>query len=368
MKRHFHLFDSITDAANLLEAFGAASRGKRGKPNVAKFEANLLKEIFVLREELRSGTYRPGEYFTFHIREPKRRMISAAPFRDRVVHHAIVRVIEPIFEKTFVFDSYANRKGKGTHAGIRRFQAYSQRYRYVLQCDVQKYFPSIDHQILKDLLARKIGCRQTLALLYLIIDCSNAQELVSDFYPGDDLFAAAERRKGLPMGNLTSQFLANCYLNPLDHYVREVLRAGGYVRYVDDFALFGNDKAELHRMAEMIRAFLAQRFRLTLHWHKTTVGPTAAGSSFLGQQVYPGFRLIQSANVRRFWRRLREQDLPAYFSSVLPADRLDMRLNAWRGHIGQANTRRLQWRVFSYLIRAGVHIGNSPEGGWRVLG
>ena len=172
-------------------------------------------------------------------------MVSAAPFRDRVVHQAFCAVCEPIFERSFIHDSYANRVGKGTHRAVARYEAFRDRFRHVLRCDVYRYFPAIDHEILKADLRRRIACAQTLALAERIIDGSNPQEPVYRYFPGDDLSTPYERRRGLPIGNLTSQLFANLYLNGMDHYCKEVLRAAGYVRYVDDIALFHDDPGRL---------------------------------------------------------------------------------------------------------------------------
>jgi len=215
MTRHFHLFDRIASFENLLAAALRAARGKRSRPNVAEFLADLGSNCLRLHRELSDGTWRPGAYRTFWIHQPKRRLISAAPFCDRVVHHAVCRVIEPVFEPTFIHDSYACRVGKGTHAAVDRYTEFCRRVLrlggegYVLKCDLRKFFPSLDHEILLDILARKIGCRRTLDLLRLIVESSNPQEPVAAYFPGDDLFTPHERRRGLPIGNLTSQFFAN---------------------------------------------------------------------------------------------------------------------------------------------------------------
>ena len=175
MKRFNQLFDQVADFSNLLRAFYKARKGKRKNANVAVFEAKLEWELLTLKEELQGGTYRPGGYRTFTIRDPKERMISAAPFRDRVVHHALCNIIEPVLDKTFIFDTYANRMGKGTHAGIRRCQQYMRQYKYVLKADIRKYFPSIDHAILLGLIGRKIKCKKTLALCRLIVENTGAR-------------------------------------------------------------------------------------------------------------------------------------------------------------------------------------------------
>lgn len=236
MKRYGNLWHQIIDFENLLEAARKAQRSKRFRPNVLAFNYTLEDQLLRLQHELQTQTYQPGDYRTFRIFEPKPRLISAAPYRDRVVHHALCNIIVPIFEQTFIDDSYANRSGYGTHRALRRFTKFARSHRLILQCDVQKYFPSIDHEILKAVIRRKIKCPETLWLIEQIIDRSNEQDPVLHYFPGDTLLTPNERRKGLPIGNLTSQFFANCYLNGLDHFVKEDLKAKCYLRYVDDFA------------------------------------------------------------------------------------------------------------------------------------
>lgn len=220
------------------------------------------------------------------VRDPKRRVVSAAPFRDRVVHHALFRVIGPIFEKGFIADSYANPVGKGTHRAIARYEHFRDRHSHVLRCDIWRYFPAIDHAVLKSDLRRRIACRETLSLCDTIIDGSNAQEPVLLYFPGDDLFTPHERRRGLPLGNLTSQFFSNVYLDALDHFVKEVLRAP-YLRYVDDFALFSRDPGELAEWRARIERWLEGR-RLRLHPQKTMIVSTAEPATFLGFELHRG--------------------------------------------------------------------------------
>lgn len=366
MKRIGYLYDQICTFDNLLQAFYKARKGKRNHPNVAAFEVNLEPELFRLLEELSDGIYRPGPYRTFHIRDPKKRMISAAPFRDRVVHHALCNIIEPIFDKTLIPYTYANRKGKGTHAGIRRCQELMRQYPYVLKADIRKYFPSIDHQILKAIIARKIKCPRTLALIDLIIDNSNPQEPVPDLFPGDDLFTPATRRKGLPMGNLTSQFFANIYLSPFDHFVREELGIPAYLRYVDDFVLFAPDKDRLHRAKEAIRDYLARELRLLLHPRKCEVSPVRDGITFLGQRIFLTHRRLRRENVQRLRRRLR-LCVQQYHARKLSPEKLECRLNSWLGHARQADTWRLRRRILRDLRSAGLNLLETPKQAWVLL-
>ncbi|MDX1912149.1 MAG: reverse transcriptase/maturase family protein [Saprospiraceae bacterium] len=365
MKRLGGLFDRIGMFGNLLSAFYKARKGKRQNHNVAAFEANLEWELLRLAEELNTGAYQPGAYRTFLIHDPKQRMISAAPFRDRVVHHALCNIIEPIFEPVFIPHTYANRKGKGTHAGIRYCQECVRKYRYVLKADIRKYFPGIDHEILKNIIARKIKCPRTLQLIDRIIDNSNPQEIVLDCFPGDDLFTAILRRKGLPMGNLTSQFFANLYLSPLDHFIKEELQIAGYARYVDDFVIFHPDKKRLHEVEVQIRDFLATRLRLSLHERKTFIAPTADGITFLGQRVFATHRRLKGENVRRFKKRLQKR-LDAYLNGEIMPDTFETQLNSWLGHARQADTWRLRRKIFWQIREAGLNL-HLKDRAWKLL-
>jgi retron-type reverse transcriptase len=304
-RRHDDLFGAIANFRSLHAAARRAILGKRRKPGAAAFTANLETEILQLERELLDGTYRPGRYVTFEVHDPKPRRVSAAPLRDRVVHHATCAVVEPIFERGFVDDSYANRTGKGSHRAIDRYERYRDRYRYVLRCDIFRHFPAIDHELLKVDLRRRIGCERTLWLLDTIVDGSNPQEPIALYYPGDDLFEPYRRRRGLPIGNLTSQFFANVYLDGLDHFCKEVLRARGYVRYVDDFALFNDDPMVLRNWRDRVAVHLAGR-RLSLHPAKTFVVGTAERARFLGLELIEGGRRrLPDENVRRFRNRMR---------------------------------------------------------------
>jgi len=230
-----------------LDAYKKAAKGKRSRPNVAAFDFTVATELLGLQKELLCGVYRPGSYVNFHIHEPKQRKISAAPFRDRVVHHALCNLIEPRFERQFIADSYANRKHKGTHRAVNRLQIFARRFRYVLRADIVKHFPSIDHVILKEILSKEILEEDVMALCCQIIDSGEGvleDEYPMHWFPGDDLLAVC-RPRGLPIGNLTSQFWSNCYLNPFDHFVNRELQCPAYLRYVDDFALFSDSKKQL---------------------------------------------------------------------------------------------------------------------------
>ncbi len=286
MKRYGNLYPKIVEFENLLKAAKQAQLGKRFRDSVLEFNDNLEGNLLQLQKELRNQTYQPGEYHTFRIYDPKPRLISAAPYRDRVVHHALCNVIVPLIEKSFIPDSYANREGYGSHRALKRFIGFSRSSQYILQCDIKKYFPSIDHQILKQQIRHYLKCPETLWLIDAIIDNSNEQEPVNEIFPGDNLLTLIERRKGLPIGNLTSQFACNVYLNKFDHFVKEEIKAKKYVRYVDDFALFSDSQDFLITARQKIEEYLTT-LRLKLHPVKTQLFETKYGANFLGFRVLP---------------------------------------------------------------------------------
>lgn len=331
------MYDALWSWENLLLAHRRASRGKRGHANVAAFEHHLEENLAGLRQELAEQRYCPGAYSSFTIHEPKRRLISAAPFRDRVVHHALCNLIEPIFERSFIADSYANRVGKGTHRALNRVQELLRRHRYVLQCDIRQFFPSIDHAILRTILARKIEDDQVMWLVGRILDSgagvlSEAYDMV--YFGGDDLLAAL-RPRGLPIGNLTSQFWANCYLNPFDHFVKRELRCTGYVRYVDDFLLCADDKGQLWEWLAAIEGRLAT-LRLTIH-AGSQPKPVREGAPFLGFTLFPERRRLKRRKGIHFQRRLHRL-VADCASGQLPLPALHGSVAGWVNHVRHGNT------------------------------
>jgi len=334
---------------NLLAAYGKAARGKRGQGAAASFEFQLADRLLALKHELAHGSYRPGPYVNFYVDEPKRRKISAAPFRDRVVHHALCRVIEPRFERLFIADSYANRVGKGTHRAVTRLQQLARRYRYVLRADIVKHFPSIDHAILRETLARVIPEEDVMALVDRILE-SGAGVLDDEYqmvwFPGDDLLAAC-RPRGLPIGNLSSQFWSNCYLHRFDQFVTRELRCLGYLRYVDDFALFSDSKRELWAWKSALVEHLAA-LRLTIHETAAQVLPTHCGIAWLGFVVYPSHRLVKARKLRSTTRHLGER-LADYLGERISFAEFDASIKGWVNHVRYADSWGLRRHVFRGL-------------------
>ena len=349
MKTYKHLYPQVTAFENLHRAFKGAARGKRSHPDVATFEFDLEQNLVRLQSELETKTYQPGAYHNFHIRDPKPRLISAAPFRDRVVHHALCQIIEPIFERRFIFDSYACRKKKGTHAAVQRAQQFARQYPYVLKCDIEHFFPRIDHAILHAELARLIADADTLQLIDRILAGGALvhQAEAPVFFDGDDLFATL-RPRGLPIGNLTSQFWANVYLNPLDQFIKRELKCHGYVRYVDDLLLFAPDKATLHAWRAQVIAFAAT-LRQTLHQNQAAVFPTRTGIPFLGWRVYPDHRRLKRRNGVQFARRLAH--LCAQLErGEISLERVGASVNGWLAHVQHGETWGLRRALLSRVV------------------
>ena len=298
-----------------------------------------------LQDELQNGCYRPGGYTHFYIQEPKRRLISAAPFRDRVVHHALCNLIEPVFDRHFINDSYANRMGKGSHRAIDRLQQFTGHYSYALRLDIEKHFPAIDHQILLDALAGVIRDERLQAMMQQIIASGAGvldQEYQPVLFPGDDLLALC-RPRGLPIGNLTSQFWSNCYLHPMDLFIKRELRCRAYLRYVDDFCLFSNSKRELWAWKRAVRHKLGE-LRLRFHEHSAQVTPVRCGIPWLGFVVFPQHRRLKSRKVVEASRRLGDR-FEAWRIGRISFAEFDASVQGWINHVRYADSWGLRQHV-----------------------
>jgi len=333
---------------NLWQANRKAAKGKRGGLPAATFEHQVADNLVQLQDDLRQQTYHPGAYHHFFIHEPKRRKISAAPFRDRVVHHALCNQIEPVFDARFISDSYANRAGKGTHSAVDRLQALARQYSYVLRMDIVKHFPSLDHAILVQEIASVVHDQDMRWLIEQIL--ASGKDVLKDeypmvYFPGDDLFAI-NRPRGLPIGNLTSQFWSNVYMNPFDWFVKRELGCPAYLRYVDDFALFSDDKQQLWLWKAAIIERLA-RLRLTAHEREAQVVQTKDGIPWLGFVVYPTHRRLKRRNAVNFTRRL-EHNIDLYESGDITFAELDAGVQGWINYVRYADTWGLRGHIFDH--------------------
>jgi len=281
MKRQGQLLEQIADLNNLYEAFYKAQKGKLSKPYVSAYREHLQQNLQRLQRQIISGAVETGNYHTFTIYDPKKRLICATPFSQRVLHHAVMNLCHPSFEKHQIASSFASRSGKGTYAALDKARQYNQRYRWFLKLDVRKYFESIDHAILKQQLRRLFKDPPLLLLFEQIIDSYSTAE-----------------HKSIPIGNLTSQYFANHYLSVADHYVKEVLRVPAYVRYMDDMVLWHHDKEGLLAMGYKFQEFIARELLLELK--PFCLNETRKGLPFLGYLLYRGQVRLAPRSKKRF--------------------------------------------------------------------
>jgi RNA-directed DNA polymerase len=292
------MFDKIISLENLFDAWTEFKREKSNKSDVAEFEVNLEDHVFKLHEDLKNDTYKHGGYFSFFVHDPKRRHIHKASVRDRLLHHAVHRVIEPIWNKVFIFDSWSSRKNKGTHGAVKRLQSLGLKLSrnhtqmlWVLKLDVKKFFDSVNHEILLNILRRRTTDDSLMMLLRNIID---------SYSPG------------LPLGNLTSQLFANVYLNELDQFVKHELKIVGYVRYADDFILLHQNKEFLVDCLGKITNFMHEQLHLDVHPKKIVLKTYAGGIDYLGYVCFPHHRVLRTKTKRRMFKRVSEKNFSSY--------------------------------------------------------
>lgn len=332
MHRAKDLYPKIYEFHNLEAAFYAARSSNRYTKSALDFSQHRQEELESLQKALESRTYRQGPYYTFTIREPKERVISALPFRDRVAQHAINNIIEPYFERRYYYHSYACRKDKGTHRAAAQLQewvrqcSFEGRKLFALKADIHHYFASIDHERLKRLLRRLFKDEALLALLGQIIDST----------PGE---------KGVPVGNLTSQGFANLYLTELDNFVKRDLRARHYIRYMDDFVILG-EYAELAAMLEKIEAFLRDELALELN-PKTAILCVQNGISFVGYRIWPDHVKIRKRSVRNMRRKIKEYERGEIDDATFALSYI-----SWHGHASHADTHHIQAAIAKEVAEA----------------
>ena len=337
MKRVGHLFEKIISFENLLRAARQAASGKKEQIRIAHFLFHLENELLQLQAELAQNTWQPCGFRVFEIREPKPRRISAADFRDRVVHHALCNILEPVFDKRLIFDTWACRKGKGSHGAVKRAQMFCRRYPYFLKCDIRLYFDSVDHSILKGILWRILKDKQVLNILDKIIDHP---------LPG------ALPDKGLPIGNLTSQHFANLYLGELDHEIKERQGIKPYLRYMDDMLFFAVSKNELHSILGKMEDFLKIHLQLNLKPSATQIAPVTEGAPFLGFRIFPGLIRLNPRSLRRYRKRLRQREL-AYKSGNINVEDLTTSVQSMIAHMRHADTLRLRQSLLPASLALG---------------
>jgi RNA-directed DNA polymerase len=289
-------YNSIISIKNLCQAWGEFVRGKKSKKDVADFSLNLSQNIFNLHEDLEYKTYQHGVYEAFSINDPKPRSIHKATVRDRLLHHAIYKILYPYFDKKFVHDSYSCRYGKGTHRALNRFKQFirqvsenNNRSCWVLKCDVRKFFTSIDQMTLMEIVKRHISDEDTIWLVQRVVES----------------FKSTSLNKGLPLGNLTSQLLVNVYMNEFDQFVKHNLKLKHYIRYADDFVIIHQDKNILEEVLQKIQYFLENKLKLTLHPDKVFIQTVTSGVDFLGWVHFYNHRVLRTVTKKRMFKKLK---------------------------------------------------------------
>ena len=345
MHAHNNLYHKIYSYNNLLLAFKKARKGKTKKDYVIQFKYNLKENLLRLQERLLSETYKPRPLKRFIIRDPKTRVIHVSFFEDRIVHHALCNIIEPIFEKIFIHDSCASRKNKGNLFAVKRFNLFKRKASnngklisdifddnfvsgYCFKGDIKHYFYEVSHNILIKIIEKKIADEKVINLIKLIL--INGQEK-------EDI--------GMPLGNLTSQFFANVYLNELDYFVKHKLKAKYYIRYVDDFVILHNSKEQLTKWKEQIDAFLKEELKLELHKEKSKVISLSRGIDFIGFRNFYYYRLLRKRNIRKMLIKINQ-----YKNKQITKEKILESYQGWQAYAKWADTYKLREKISEMLI------------------
>lgn len=335
METYSDIFKRIISQENLFSAWEEFRKGKQHKLDVQRFEFDLERNVFQLHWDLKDKTYKHGPYEGFYIREPKVRNIHKATVRDRVLHHAIFKMLNPLFEPTFIPHSFSCRIGKGTHKGVlaveQMLRKESRNYTdpcFVLKCDVKKFFDTVNHSVLLEILSKRIIDQDALWLL---------KEIIGSYATG---YVNLLERKGLPIGNLTSQFFANIYMNEFDQFVKHTLKINSYARYTDDFVIISKDREYLRKLVSQIRGFLKNQLSLELHPRKIGIWKFHQGIDFLGCVALPHYRVLRMNTRRRIFRKVKER-VGQYRNAMINNDKLNQSLQSYLGVLSHANAYEL---------------------------
>lgn len=347
------MFETIYDFQHLLSSFYLARSGNRYKDYSCHFDLNLEFNLLKLRYELQNGFYKPSPYTYFIVNYPKKRHVAAPNFRDRVLQHSLVSVIEPIFDKIFITDAYACRCNKGTHYAAKRVKKFLQAAHcqkpdepvYALQCDVRHFFQSISWDILLELIFKRIEDLRVRKLIVTIMTTHQAVDENKQPTELPDEVVSPTERRGLPIGNLTSQLFANIYLNELDYFIKHRLREKWYGRYMDDFFIMHHDKQHLADIRVEIDAFLQERLKLSLHPNKNTIVSSTNGIPFVGYLIYYDHMKIRGSTLLRFQKRINKARKLTQ-KGKMPKEELDKKIASFGGHLKHANAYRLKKSLF----------------------
>ncbi|MBI2629363.1 helix-turn-helix domain-containing protein [Candidatus Pacearchaeota archaeon] len=340
-----NIYSKIYDDNNLLMAWQNAKRGKTKRRYVKRFQKNLKNNLSKLQKELKNQSYEPYVLKTFILRDPKTRKISKSAFRDRIIYHALCLIIMPIFEKGFIYDSYANQIGKGTLKAIKRFDEFKRKISrnntrecYVLKADIKHYFEEINHEILIKIIRTKVADEKVIWLIKQILKNNQIGGGRSQSYH--------IRNKGMPLGNLTSQFFANLYLNKLDQFVKHKLKVKYYIRYVDDFVILHESKEQLEEWKIKINDFLKDKLKIELHPSKSHVLKLSGGINFLGFRIFYYHKLIRKSNLKNFERKYNHLRI-LFDEGIIGREKALESLEGWLAYCSHANTHKYR----KHLIR-----------------
>lgn len=355
MKRYGNLYEQIYDFENLYQAYLEARKGKRYRQEVLEFSANLEENLIQIQNELIWKMYRVGRYREFYVYEPKKRLIMALPFKDRVVQWAVYRVLFPIFDKGFYEHSYACRMGKGTHAAADQLQHWlklldrkPKKY-YYLKMDISKYFYRVDHEVAINIFEKKIKDKDVIWLLKEIIQSDHVPfGLPLGVEPGDCPRHLRLYDKGMPIGNLTSQLLANIYLNELDQFCKHELRIRYYIRYMDDFIILHHNKKHLHWIKKEVENFLNNELKLHLN-RKTCIRPIDLGIEFVGFKIWPTHRRLKKKTALKIKKRLKYLK-KAYARGEVDFDSVNATVQSYLGVLKHCNSYYLKQSIFNDFV------------------
>ena len=355
MEKPRDLWIELCSYENLFLAYKKARKHKIKKDYVIEFEKNLEENLLLLRSELLLHSYKPKPLKTFIIRDPKTRKIRKSAFKDRVVHHALCNIIEPIFDKCFIYDSYANRMCKGTLKALQRFDYFKRKISrnnkgncYILKADVKHYFETVEHEVLMNIIKKKVKDKNILFLIKSILKNYNSN--VKEKGSAEQSFAghSSQAQKGMPLGNLTSQFFANVYLNELDYFVKHKLKIKYYIRYVDDFVILNNRWEILEKYKKVINEYLISNLKLELHPCKSNIIQLRDGVIFLGYKVFYYCKLLRKSNKRKFERKFNEK-LKLYEKELLSYEDFIKNLQGWFGYAMWADTYKLRKSIIKIV-------------------
>lgn len=348
MKVWHKIYDNLITLENIFLGFQEFKKQKKKTAELLLFEKNLEDNLFTIYKQLKNRKYKPGPYIGFYINDPKIRLIHKATFEDRIVQHIISRGLEKIFDPTFIYHSYACRKDKGTHRGVLNLQKMARKVSrndtrpcYGLKCDIKKFFATVNHTILIKILEERITDKDYLTILRKIIKSFNS----------------SEKNKGLPIGNLTSQYFVNIYMNEFDQFVKHTLKVKYYLRYTDDFMFLSNSKFYLEQLLEPISQFLDKKLDLELHPDKTKFLTFKSGFDFLGYVVFPHHILPRKKTIKRILRKI-DRKIDLLKTGDLSFDSFSQTIQSYLGFLSHSNSYLLQTAIIDMLNKK---LGNDAK-------